>query len=222
MQRSPIFLASKSPRRRELLSGLGYEVCVLADTTAHRGYFPGDEEVLANESPEAYVFRTARDKFEEGLELRARLYPQAEFDRCPIVAADTVVSLDGEILGKPKDAEEAVRFLECLSGRTHEVRTCVWAGTQSERRHAVSLSFVSFRTLSRAETMGYVATGEPFDKAGGYGIQGLAGVFIERIEGSFTGIMGLPVCETTALLAVLGAPVPALATLGGQAAGGRC
>ena len=210
MKNNVVFLASKSPRRRELLSQLGYEVLVLADPDAPRCFLPDDEVQRANESPQAYVCRTAKEKYQEGRRLRMQRYPDSLFDATPIVAADTVVSLDNEVLGKPRDAAEAIRFLERLSGKTHEVRTAVWVGIGDAAFCDVNLSLVRFRTLRADEIAGYVATGEPFDKAGGYGIQGVAGVFVDRIEGSFTGIMGLPVCETSELLRRCGVPVPVL------------
>lgn len=209
MKNNVVFLASKSPRRRKLLSQLGYEVIVLTDPNAPRGFMPDDEVQHADESPQDYVYRTAHEKLLEGMAAKARLYPDACYARIPVIAADTVVSLDGEVLGKPKDEAEAAAFLRRLSGKVHEVRTCVWAGCGELRTFKLNLSRVHFRTLREAEIAGYVASKEPFDKAGGYGIQGLAGVFIDRIDGSFTGIMGLPVCETTELLQVFHLPVPA-------------
>ena len=129
----------------------------------------------------------------------------------PVVAADTAVSLDGRVLGKPRDREEAVAFLRALSGRAHEVRTAVAVGVSRERwRSRVVLSAVRMRELSEAEIEAYVNTDEPWDKAGGYGIQGLAGLFIRSIDGSYTAIMGLPVCETTELLEEFGHPAPRL------------
>ena len=126
----------------------------------------------------------------------------------PVLAADTVVSLGDEVLGKPADAEEAKAFLRRLSGCAHLVQTTVVAGTSLEdAEELTSTSSVLFRPLSESEIDAYVATGEPFDKAGGYGIQGLAGVFVECIDGSFTGIMGLPVREASEVLARAGRPV---------------
>lgn len=211
---SVIYLASKSPRRRELLSGLGFAVRVLADAAAPRGYMPDDELQHPGEPPERYVVRTAQEKFFEGLAARAALTqssPSAFDPSAPVVAADTVVTSRGEVLGKPKDAEQARAFLQALSGAVHEVRTAVFAGFSKERmRSAVSTSLVRMRPMTDAEIDAYIATGEPFDKAGGYGIQGLAGIFIDRIEGSYTGIMGLPVCETADILADLGVRAPFL------------
>ncbi|MBP3438724.1 MAG: septum formation inhibitor Maf [Sutterella sp.] len=206
MPSQTLFLASKSPRRRELLTRLGYEVRVIASHTHTLCAFDGDETVLPGEAPEDYVVRTARNKFLEGLAVKAA----GEFAgvQLPVVAADTVVSLGSEILGKPRDFAEACSFLEKLSGRTHDVRTAVYVGwTESRCEYRVSRSTVTFRTLTREEIELYVRTGEPYDKAGGYGIQGLASIFISEIRGSYTGIMGLPVFETAELLKNAGLPV---------------
>lgn len=206
MSNKTVFLASKSPRRREILTRLGYEVRVIASNAHTLGAFEGDEVVHPDEKPEDYVIRTARNKFFEGLAVKAA----GEFAgvQLPVVAADTVVSIGNEILGKPRDFAEACEFLEKLSGVTHSVRTAVVVGF-AENRFAlrVNHSRVTFRKLSRTEIEQYVRTGEPYDKAGGYGIQGLAGVFISGISGSYTGIMGLPVAETAELLKAAGKPV---------------
>lgn len=201
-----LYLASKSPRRRELLTSLGFDVVVVAGDDRTRGYFEGDEEVHPGELPEDYVRRTAETKWQEGW---ARLQTLPGFEQgLPLIAADTTVSLGNVIYGKPKNAEEAKEFLRTFAGCEHEVRTCVCAGLSPETmRSTVQTSLVRFRQISEDEIEAYVASGEPFDKAGGYGIQGLAGIFIERIEGSFTGIMGLPVAETAIELARLGCPV---------------
>ena len=207
MNKNIVFLASKSPRRRELLEALGYEVLVLADPNAPRGFMPDDEVQHANETPQTYVCRTAHDKLLEGLETRSRLYPDARYKSVPVVAADTVVSIEDQVLGKPRDEAEAIAFLERLSGKTHEVRTCVWVSDGLRELSKVNLSYVHFRNLREDEIVGYVASKEPIDKAGGYGIQGTAGIFIDRIDGSFTGIMGLPVCEVSELLRAFDLPV---------------
>ena len=206
MPSQTLFLASKSPRRRELLTRLGYEVRVIASHTHTLCAFDGDESVLPGEAPEDYVVRTARNKFLEGLAVKAA----GEFAgvQLPVVAADTVVSLGREIHGKPRDFAEACSFLEKLSGRTHDVRTAVYVGwTEARCEYRVSRSDVTFRPLTREEIEQYVRTGEPYDKAGGYGIQGLASIFISEIRGSYTGIMGLPVFETAELLKNAGLPV---------------
>lgn len=198
-----LYLASKSPRRRELLTTIGvtdFEVMPvgMADVLT---FVEGDEEQLPGESAENYVIRTAREK---ALAAIAKIRAEGQ-ESAPVLAADTVVISDGIVLGKPADREEARRFMQHLSGRTHEVRTAVWIGTDAEHlTSAVSVSRVTFASLTEAQIERYIATDEPYDKAGGYGIQGLAGLFIARIEGSYTGIMGLPVFETGNLLQPLG------------------
>ena len=204
-----IYLASKSPRRREILANLGWDLVVLADPKAPRGWFAGDEEEKPGESPQDYVLRTAVTKLMDGFCARAEL-ADARLDR-PVLAADTVVSLDGKVLGKPRDKAEAMAFLRAMSGRTHEVRTAVAVGlSRDEWDSVVVTSTVAMRSLTQAEIEAYADTAEPYDKAGGYGIQGAAGLFIRRIEGSYSSIMGLPACEAAELLAKFGAEAPVL------------
>lgn len=179
-------LASASPRRRELLALLGLPFDVLPSDV--------DESLLPNEEPRAYVERLARDK--------ARGRPVT-------LAADTSVVVDGAVLGKPgHDAQLAAHMLRRLSGRAHEVLTgiAVWNGERCLTR--VVTSTVCFRTLTEAEIRWYINTGEGADKAGGYAIQGRAGVFIESIIGSPTNVIGLPLAETAALLREAGFPLP--------------
>ena len=199
-----IYLASKSPRRRELLRAYGWEPQVLSDPSEPRGWFAGDEEELPGETPADYVLRTAVTKLMDGIAARNELSdPRMD---APVLAADTVVSLDGRILGKPRDREEAARFM-----RAHEVRTAVAVGrSREDYRALVVLSGVTMRPMSEEEIGRYVMTDEPYDKAGGYGIQGLAGLFVRSVAGSYTRIMGLPVCEAAELLASYGVPAPAL------------
>lgn len=204
-----IYLASKSPRRRELLRAYGWEPQVLSDPSEPRGWFAGDEEELPGETPADYVLRTAVTKLMDGIAAKNEL-DDPRMD-APVLAADTVVSLEGKILGKPRDREEAARFMRELSGRTHEVRTAVAVGrSREDYRALVVLSRVTMRQISEEEIGRYVMTDEPYDKAGGYGIQGLAGLFVQSVAGSYTGIMGLPVCEAAELLKSYGAPAPAL------------
>lgn len=193
-----LLLASKSPRRRELLENLGLSITVAASNAHTLKAFDGDETVKAGELPADYAERIAWQKFAEGLAKRDAMdLPNT----LPVLASDTVVSLGDAILGKPADFNEACQFLTALSGVTHEVRTVVVVGKSLETAHMrVSVSKVHFKDLTQAEIEKYCHTDEPYDKAGGYGIQGLAGVFIDRIEGSFTGIMGLPLFETAELL----------------------
>ena len=198
-----IYLASKSPRRRELLRAYGWEPQVLSDPSEPRGWFAGDEEELPGETPADYVLRTAVTKLMDGIAARNELSdPRMD---APVLAADTVVSLDGRILGKPRDREEAARFMRALSGRTHEVRTAVAVGrSREDYRALVVLSGVTMRPMSEEEIGRYVMTDEPYDKAGGYGIQGQAALFIVDIAGSYSGIMGLPMYETAQLLRAAG------------------
>lgn len=202
-----IYLASRSPRRRELLKQIGVRYEPLLIRLAVTRGVDVDEVQHAGEPADRYVERIAHEKAEHGVQVLAlrSMLPK------PVLAADTVVILDGEVLGKPADKAQAKDFLRRLSGRAHEVRTAVSlglpAGTKSRVMRAVSVSSVSFRKLEDSEIDRYVATGDPFDKAGGYGIQSLAAVFIERIEGSYTGVMGLPLYETAGLLKQAGLPV---------------
>lgn len=198
---SSFYLASKSPRRKELLELLGLNPTVLAFNGHTLRNFAGDEEILPSEAPEDYVIRTAREKIIKALaHIKAHNMPLM-----PVLSADTTVICQGRILGKPNDAQEAASFLRLMSGSKHEVRTAVFVGTSPEHlRWAVSVSHVYFKHLTEEEIQAYIALDEPYDKAGGYGIQGLAGAFIEHIEGSYTGIMGLPIFETCALLKEFG------------------
>lgn len=195
-----IYLASRSPRRRELLKQLGVRFDpLLLRLSGPRGA-DVDETQHPGEPAADYVERTAREKAAFGLRVLGMrsLLPR------PVLAADTVVILDGEVLGKPADRAEAESFLMRLSGRAHEVRTSVALAIEGPVLQETSISTVTFRTVSAAEAQRYSATTEPYDKAGGYGIQGLAALFIERIEGSYTGVMGLPLFETGRLLAHAG------------------
>ena len=194
---SAIYLASRSPRRRELLKQIGVKFDpLLLRLASPRGGPDVDEARHSGESPADYVDRTAREKAAFGLKIlsmRSMIYR-------PVLAADTVVVVDDEVLGKPENTEEAASFMRRLSGRSHEVRTTIALAIQGPVLSATSVSTVTFRALADAEINRYCATPEPYDKAGGYGIQGLAAVFIERIEGSYTGVMGLPLFETARLL----------------------
>jgi septum formation protein len=191
-----IYLASKSPRRRELLRQVGVEFELLSlRTDSARGADVSEDE-LPGESPLDYVARVARDKgaFAWNV-LHMRRQPLR-----PVLSADTTVTIDGQILGKPADADEAAAMLERLSGRTHQVLTSVALHHTNITEQVTQVSNVRFAKLSPATIKAYCATPEPYDKAGAYGIQGLAALFIEHIEGSHSGIMGLPVFETAQLL----------------------
>lgn len=193
-----VILASKSPRRKELLRQLGLYVTVLASNNHTLCAFEGDEEQLPEEKPYDYVCRTAFQKFQQGCQ-RARR--RGLLGMLPIVAADTVVVYQGKVLGKPVDQGEALSFLQALSGQVHEVMTAVVVGiSRSDFQQCLQRTRVTFARLTPEQMLRYVRSSEPYDKAGGYGIQGLAGAFISSIHGSFTGVMGLPIHRTVALL----------------------
>ncbi|VFR50914.1 Septum formation protein Maf [plant metagenome] len=195
-----VHLASASPRRRELLLQLGVPHEVLAVPAP-----PGEDEPrLPGESPHAYVCRTAREKAMRALRWRR----EQGLPALPLLAADTCVSLDDEIFGKPKDAADAARILRKLSNTCHDVRTAVVVAHDGALFEILCASQVWMRDLLPAEIQRYCATAEPYGKAGAYGIQGLAGAFVARLDGSYTGVMGLPLCETAALLARVGIQRP--------------
>ena len=191
-----IYLASKSPRRRELLRqvGVDFELLMLR-SSADRGADVSEEE-LPGETPAIYVARVAGEKaaFAFNIVQLRRMRPR------PVLAADTTVTIDGEILGKPADPDEAARMLERLSGRTHQVLTSVAVHYANMAEQFTQVSQVRFAKLSPAAIKAYCASSEQYDKAGGYGIQGLAALFVEHIDGSHSGIMGLPLFETANLL----------------------
>ena len=189
-----VYLASKSPRRQELLRQIGVRFRVLEplDPEAAEAL----EAPLPAESPAVYVRRVVRAKLESAL---ASLEPRG-LEVAPVLAADTTVAVGGTMLGKPADAAQAREMLRLLSGRTHRVLTAVALARSSRRDVVLNVSRVSFARLSAAQIDDYVGSGEPFDKAGAYGIQGAAGAFARRIEGSYSGIMGLPLYETARLL----------------------
>lgn len=166
---------------------------------------PGEDEPQhPGESAADYVQRTARDKAERGRDwLRAQALPVL-----PLLAADTTVILDGQVLGKPADRDDAIRILQALSGQTHQVHTAVALWTGDRLLEAVSITQVQMRPLQPDEIARYCDSGEPYGKAGAYGIQGLAGTFIARIDGSYTGVMGLPLFETANLLRAAGIAIP--------------
>lgn len=197
-----LYLASKSPRRKQILEQMGItDIRLLAAGRAQLTAYEGDETQGDGERAEDYVIRTSRIKAAQAFaRIRSEALPGA-----PVLAADTIVVLDGLVLGKPRNVAEARDFMQRLSGRTHEVRTAVSAGTDEENlKTLVSVSRVTFCTMTEGQIEGYIASPEPYDKAGGYGIQGLAGLFISSISGSYSGIMGLPVFETAELLRPFG------------------
>jgi septum formation protein len=193
-----IYLASQSPRRRELLTQIG---------VAHELLLPTPEEdaeslevVLPGEAPDAYVQRVTALKL---IAARARLARAGGQNR-PILCADTTVAMGDTILGKPEDANDAQRMLRALSGQTHRVFTAVAIGWGDKTAQVCCESRVTFATICDAEIADYVASGEPMGKAGAYGVQGRAAAFIARIEGSYSGIMGLPLFETAQALREVG------------------
>lgn len=198
-----IYLASKSPRRRELLRQIGveFELLLLRDQSPRGPEV--SEEVLPNESAENYVVRVTREKVEHAANIMlVRRLPVR-----PVLAADTTVVIDGRILGKPANEQEAMEMLRLLSGRTHQVMTSIALNKDDQTTQVTQISDVTLATLSEEKMRAYCATSEPYDKAGGYGIQGLAAVFIQHIAGSYTGIMGLPLHETAQLLDQAGIPI---------------
>ena len=190
-----IYLASKSPRRRELLRQIGvqYELLMMREQSPR---IDVDEAPLRDESAHAYVQRIVLLKAAMAMKvMRERRLPAR-----PILTADTTVTIDGDVLGKPVDRDDAVRMLKRLGGQSHQVLTAIAVTVDREVKHVLSTSFVSFATLSDDEIKRYVDSGEPMDKAGGYAVQGLAARFITKLSGSYSGVMGLPLYETTALL----------------------
>ena len=186
-----LYLASQSPRRRELLTQVGFLFTVISADI--------NEDIVLNESAEKYVARLAREKAMAG-------FSSIEQKTKAVLGSDTAVVVNGEILGKPKNDADAKRMLNLLSGNTHQVMTAVAlavgndASTSPELTEVISVSEVTFKKLSYDEIEGYVHSGECADKAGSYAIQGLAAVFITHLSGSYSGVMGLPIYETVALL----------------------
>ncbi|WP_245962643.1 Maf family protein [Umboniibacter marinipuniceus] len=186
MTKSNLFLASASPRRRELLALLGIPFEVVSNDIVERQ--------AKGESAYAYVERLAREKAEAGIQGRSGV----------VIGSDTLGVLDGVVLEKPRDKEDALRMWRAMSGRSHEILTAVAVtdGTSTESR--VVLTEVFFRRLSESEMAYYWTTGEPQDKAGAYAIQGVGGAFVERINGSYHAVVGLPLVETAELLSIYG------------------
>jgi septum formation protein len=198
-----IYLASRSPRRRGLLQQLGVPFEDLRLREAPGRTRDVVEEANDGEPPSHYVERIARTKANVGWQRAGerKLIPR------PVLGADTEVVLDGAIFGKPRDAAHAAEMLRRLSGRRHEVLSGVAIRWRDDVEFTLSVSHVTFSHLSAGEIERYVATGEPLDKAGGYAIQGRAAAFVARVEGSYSGVMGLPLFETAGLLAKVGFPV---------------
>lgn len=185
-----VYLASASPRRRELLGQIGVPFTQIVCAV--------DESVLPGEAPVDYVQRVTRDKVLAGV--------AAAPAGAVVLAADTAVVVAGRILGKPVDREDGLAMLRALSGRTHQVMTAVAVARGMDVRLQPVITQVHFRPLSEAELATYWATGEPLDKAGGYAIQGLGAVFVAHIEGSYSAVVGLPLMETARLLEQFSVP----------------
>ena len=199
-----IYLASQSPRRRELLKQIGVHFELLLMRSSPSRPADVDETPHRDESPEDYVLRVSQEKARFGAEvLHARHLPLH-----PVLAADTTVTLDGRIFGKPEDNKQAADMLREFSGREHRVLTAVAVALEQRIEVLVSKSTVRFTKLSEERIRRYVQTREYADKAGGYAIQGQAGAFIEHLEGSYSGVMGLPLFETAALLQRFAYPAP--------------
>ena len=198
-----IYLASRSPLRRELLTQIGVRFDLLLFRGGSREDHEVNEDWRPGESAEDYVQRVARAKAAFGAGLLARRPLVAH----PVLAADTTLDVDGEVIGKPRDEAEAAGILGRLSGRSHRVLTAIAMARGDRLEHRLSVSEVRFRPISTAEIRRYVQSGEPMDKAGAYGIQGRAAIFVEEIRGSHSGVVGLPLCETALLLRDFGYPL---------------
>jgi len=190
-----LILASQSPRRKELLAQLGYQFnCQAADI---------DESVHLNETPEVYVERLSREKVQHIIK------GQTLNNECPLVlGADTSVIFEQQILGKPADLAQCMSMLKLLSNNKHQVLTSIALGCASQLTSLIVSTDVYFKALTENEIKNYWATGEPQDKAGSYGIQGIGGQFVTRIQGSYSAVVGLPLYETANLLAEFGLPTP--------------
>lgn len=199
-----IYLASTSPRRRDLLRQIGVRFDPLVFRSGERGEdMDVDETPFPGEAAERYVERLALTKAAAGF----RRLDWRKLPARPVLAADTTLSVDGDIVGKPESLEHAAEILTRLSGRTHQVLTAIAVSSGERIRSLISISDVRFRELSAADIRHYLAAGESMDKAGAYAIQGRAAMFVAHISGSYTGIMGLPLCETATLLETFGYPL---------------
>ena len=203
MTSARIYLASSSPRRRELLNQIGVHFDLLPFRHTPRADAEVDESECAGEAPADYVVRLALAKAAHG----AKLIGLRHLPQQAVLAADTTLDLDGSIIGKPRDAADARAILARLSGRWHRVLTAVALVDGRRCEHLLSCSEVCFRPLAAVEIERYAASNEPLDKAGAYGIQGRAAMFIAEIRGSHSGIVGLPLCETALLLRSFGYPI---------------
>ena len=190
-----LYLASQSPRRRELLTQIGVRVELVSVTVP--------EVRKENEQPMDYVARLSLAKARAGY---AAIAPREDALK-PVLGADTIVVIEGDILEKPRSEAEGVSMLRRLSGQKHHVMTAVSLCTAQKSQTRINVTAVYFRAISDQEIDAYWRTGEPCDKAGGYGIQGMAAVFVDRIEGSYSSVVGLPLLETAQLLSEFNLPV---------------
>lgn len=195
-----IYLASQSPRRRALLAQIGISFDTVFFRQGQRSDHEVDETPQAGEAAEAYAERVTHAKAEHGCRIVGlrHLLPQ------PVLSADTTLEVDGEIIGKPESDEHAAAILRRLSGRTHRVLTGVALHQDNRREYGLSISEVRFRALQEDEIRHYLLSGEHRDKAGAYGIQGRAALFVEHLAGDYNGVMGLPLCLTGELLRKFG------------------
>jgi septum formation protein len=192
-----IYLASRSPRRRELLKQIGVAFELLLFREAPERGLDVDESPLPGERPDDYVRRVSAHK----ADFAWTRVEQRRLHRQPVLSADTTVCIDDRILGKPADRADAIRMLTALAGREHRVLSAVTVRLDDRTEQRVSESRVQFRPMAREEIERYIASGEPMDKAGAYAIQGRAAAFIMKLDGSYSGVMGLPLFETAELLA---------------------
>lgn len=195
-----IYLASRSPRRRELLRQIGVKFNLLLMRETLGRPIDIEEQPLIDETPTDYIYRIVQSKASEGW----KRILQRRFPLLPVLVADTIVTLDGCILGKPKDMAQAEEMLAALSGRSHQVLTAIGVGIKDEVQVRLSTSTVRFREISEREIRKYLVQSHVLDKAGAYAIQGMAEAFIIDITGSYSGVMGLPLYETAQLLEEVG------------------
>jgi septum formation protein len=195
-----IYLASRSPRRRELLRQIGVKFNLLLMRETLGRPVDIDEQPLTDETPADYIYRIVRSKANEGW----KRVMQRRLPLLPVLVADTIITLDGCILGKPRDIEHAKEMLTALSGRSHQVLTAIGVGVKDKVQVRLSTTTVRFREISEREIRNYLANNNILDKAGAYAVQGMAAAFIVEISGSYSGIMGLPLYETAQLLEEIG------------------
>ena len=198
-----IYLASRSPRRRELLRQIGVNFNLLMMRETLERSVDVDEQPLVDEAPVEYIYRVTRAKADAGW----KRILQRHLPVLPILVADTIVTIDGCILGKPRDNGHAEEMLRILSGRTHQVLTAIGVGMKDNVQMRLSTSTIRFREISEQEIRRYLANNNVLDKAGAYAIQGMAAIFITEMSGSYSGVMGLPLYETAQLLTEAGVDI---------------